>query len=200
MNLTVNTGVKITEEDEYPWPFPEAAFVKRIDGTDNADSVTIAGNTLCQIAGIYLGKGNDTVTLQNSSVDGYVIIADDAAIDMGDGNDTLTCNADTELQAEVINFGAGDDKFIIAQDGDYFASDIGKVNFGAGNDTWEVGVDGDVEFFYHAEIDFGEGNDKLHFKEKSYLECWGNLDLDFGAGDDTLVIDKNADVEFHKKT
>ena len=195
LNKTIDTGYGWG--DDLPWPWPDQVKVAKIEGTEYADVIKFKGDTLCCVAGISLGAGDDSVTLLKSpEEEGYVTVEDDKGhqpIDFGDGNDTLTIEAETELQAEIINFGAGNDKFLIAYDGDYFTSDEATIDFGAGDDLWEIKEEGDIDCMSNLDVKFGEGNDTFRITNNCDVsDFWAASRFDFGAGNDTLEIQKDA--------
>ena len=195
LNKTIDTGYGFG--DDTPWPWPDQVKVAKIEGTEYADVIKFKGDTLCCVAGISLGAGDDSVTLLKSpKEEGYVTVEDNNGhqpIDFGDGNDTLKIETDTELQAEIIKFGAGNDKFLIAYDGDYFTSDEASIDFGAGDDLWEIEEDGDIDCMYKLDVKFGEGNDTFRITNSCDVSnFWAESRFDFGAGNDTLEIQKDA--------
>ena len=195
LNKTIDTGYGWG--DDLPWPWPDKVKVAKIEGTAYADVIKFKGDTLCCVAGISLGAGDDSVTLLKSpKEEGYVTVEDNNGhqpIDFGDGNDTLKIETDTELQAEIINFGSGNDKFLIAFDGNYFTSDEASIDFGAGDDLWEIEEDGDIDCMYKLDVKFGEGNDTFRItNDCDVSNFWAESRFDFGAGNDTLEIQKDA--------
>ena len=158
--------------------------------------------------GIFLGNGNDKIILESHSIETHLYLYGedgdyyDGTIDMGDGNDSIIVGKNGDLEAsfilmgdgsdllqinanadgiedtQLLDFGNGDDKFIIegaiVEDLKIF-----EVNMGAGNDTFEV-KHKNSENSYFGYINFGDGNDKFSINN---FEC-GNID--FGDGHDTL--------------
>ncbi|MBR7107016.1 MAG: hypothetical protein IKC89_01240 [Lentisphaeria bacterium] len=158
--------------------------------------------------GIFLGNGNDKIILESHSIETHLYLYGedgdyfDGTIDMGAGNDSIivgkngdlesayilmgdsndllqiNANADGIEDTQLLDFGNGDDKFIIegaiVEDLKIF-----EVNMGAGNDTFEV-KHKNSENSYFGYINFGDGNDEFSINN---FEC-GNID--FGDGHDTL--------------
>jgi hypothetical protein len=110
--------------------------------SDASPSIVIT--SLQDVSGdIYLGAGNDQLTIKGDSLSGSILA--------GLGNDTVTLKGDSN---SYINLGDGNDSLSLA------GSQNGQIYAGSGNDL--INIKGDLNWGDHgAQIDLGTGDDTL---------------------------------------
>ena len=162
----------------------------------DSQNIVIGGtaeNTFSRI----LNAGDNSITLQKSQTAVSPGIEKNKYIDMGSGNDTLSLFDDIELQAELINFGDGNDKFIIGDDGNYLSSGLSAADFGSGDDLFDISKEAVVEFSHDTALHFGDGDDTMILN--GVLET-GSIDgLENISGNGELIVHGNIDEDLVDK-
>ena len=101
------------------------------------------------------------------------------------------------LQAELINFGDGNDKFIIGDDGNYLSPGLSAADFGSGDDLFDISKEAVVEFSHGTALHFGDGDDTMILN--GVLET-GSIDgLENISGDGELIVHGNIDEDLVDK-
>ena len=179
-----------------------------IYGGSGNDTVTVDGGTGETINRVYLGEGDDELSITggygNQTIDGgdgndaAVVSVDesDVVATMGKGNDSLTIEANEEYRnvgVHNVDLGEGDDYLLI--DGsrlpldniDNTTSDRQTTIIGgAGNDTV------DVRYDHYLKADLGTGNDLMILNAQDITT---DDSVAAGAGTDTLTITAFPDPE-----
>jgi hypothetical protein len=159
--------------------------VGSINSGNGEDSIICRGEFINR-GGVFLGDGNDLISVDNSyDLPYYDIVGNFGFIGTGDGNDTITSTGIIHNQG-VIETGNGDDYIKVDIDtedtpplyGIY--NNGGAINMGDGNDSIIAN-----EGFESAENSsgawfLGEGDD--------YIKGFGSGDFYGGNGNDTLEL------------
>ncbi|KIN71487.1 Hint domain-containing protein [Sulfitobacter guttiformis] len=166
---------------------------EQIITTNYADTVDTTASTGFQQ--VFLGGGNDTLTLGSVGSEGYGQAGDDQLtggsgsdrLDGGIGNDTIFGGIGQDTLVgddgdDLIDGGAGNDSIIGGAGADTLAGGDGDdyIEGGAGNDFLTTGLGQDT-------LMGGDGNDTL-------MNSDGDDSLDGGAGDDSIVATGGMDT------
>ena len=189
-------------------------LINDITGTDGHDTISIAANKCCSIAGtIDLKDGNDQFIVSASGGETFLeVFTDGTLIDFGEDNDILKLEKNSFVEIDhyptSIEFGNGKDLLEFGENAalcglQTLTLDFGEgndklnllknsdrietaeVSMGAGNDAISIDSIGDTVIIH---LDFGSGSDVLSVRNKAYIS-----ELDFGDGYyNKLVINKNG--------
>jgi hypothetical protein len=134
-------------------------------------------------SGLFLGEGNDSITL-NADPSSFAL-ENSRPLETGDGNDIITSTGIIHNRG-IINTGNGDDSIIVDNPGTgygYGIYNIGTINTGDGNDSIiaNEGFESHLSGLKMLGIVFlRDGED--------YIKGFGNGDFYGGNGNDTLEL------------
>jgi len=153
--------------------------------TGNGEDSLISQGTFFNSGGVFLGQGNDSITITSADYDGLDALINYNFIGTEDGDDIITITSSAIYNHGVIETGNGDDSIIVdGFNGNGTPYGIynngGAINMGDGNDSiianegFESGSNSSGAWF------LGEGED--------YIKGFGNGDFYGGNGNDTLEL------------
>ena len=196
-----------TYEDNCMWDDDYGDYIKEkmqkanalnfaVEGTEGHDIIRVKSGNISWVAGsISLGGGNDQIILAPSSGETKLEVRGDwnewkDGIDLGVGNDTIIVDKNCDMELSNINFGDGDDKFILRDNAD--GIECYEVNFGDGDDKFIIGKIS--EEMWVSELDMGDGDDLIEIDSLTGYSVINKIDM--GYGDDTLKVN---DVQFYEE-
>jgi len=153
--------------------------------TGNGEDSIISRGNLINRGGVFLGDGNDSISVDRYYAPYYAVVENFNFIGTGDGNDTITSTGIIYNEG-VIETGNGDDSIIVDIDTEGtgirygIKNNGGAINMGDGNDSiianegFESGYNSSGAWF------LGEGDD--------YIKGFGSGDFYGGNGNDTLEL------------
>ena len=192
------TFVAWSEEYGYS-SMPASATFNAVVCSDDDDVLTFTANRSRVVKGsISLLDGNDKMILADSTgkeeSDTVVYANDDyGKVDLGEGNDSLYIGKNTELDADFLLFGDGNDIMTITGG----EAEVRTVDFGEGDD--ELILTGAASeaaegYIWATEMTFGDGNDIVDIGAYTDLDIEGAL-LDFGEGNDELIVRTKGEID-----
>jgi hypothetical protein len=155
-----------------------------INSGNGEDSIISQGN-LINRGGVFLGDGNDSISVDRYYAPYYDVVENFNFIGTGDGNDTITSTGIVDNQG-VIETGNGDDSIIVDIDTEGTGiryginNNGGVINMGDGNDSIIANQGFDSDENSSGSVFLGEGED--------YIKSFGSGDFYGGNGNDTLEL------------
>jgi len=154
--------------------------------TGDAEDSLISQGMLINIGGVFLGNGNDSLTINiiPSSTSSFLGVQNSGVIETGDGNDLIT-STESIYNLGSINTGNGDDSIIVGGgvngtlSGHGIFNNGGSINTGNGNDSI-IANEGFELGYYGSSVVLGNGKD--------YLKGFGSGEFSGGNGNDTLEL------------
>ena len=126
---------------------------------------------------VYLGKGNDTLTVSSATVSG--------SVNFGDGDDTLIVSDGAKVSGRVaLGWGS---HTVIVSNGATLSDGVYAGSIWTGGDDTVIVSDGAK---VSGRVDFGRGNDTLTVSDGATVSGYVNLN----HGHDTLTISEGATV------
>ncbi|EBQ9024289.1 TPA: hypothetical protein ACF637_004771, partial [Salmonella enterica] len=175
----LKTGTKNYEMDS-------SARNLKDNGIDDGIDTVVIGGAMTDGAKIYLGEGDDVMTIGTKNGYSGNVDGSNTIIDMGGGNDRLTIKGNIQNAAK-IDMGDGNNS-VIVEGG---VNNTSSITFGSGDDQLTIGTTLG-EGLGNPIISLGAGND---------IVTWGGTTIsstnkiDGGIGIDTLILTTLTDTK-----